>query len=292
MRALMICLLAVPLWACGSSDRPRSNVRTPSCTAPICNATCACDLTFMCDEGCSDCDPECGSCRTAEGNCRSPVVDAGTGPGVDAGPSSADAGMVDAGPCEFPPAQSLGAPCCPGLGLDACSLDLFCDAYDGRTQPVCYGLGSRENQETCHEDAHCASNRCADGVCRGGQGDSCTGPGQCEPPRICHPVERVCLQDPQFPCNPATHEGCASNETCLVGGGGTSCATAGTRALGDSCMSVVDCQPKLVCLGGVELGFCTATCDPESATPMCPPGQECREIPIFPGAFGFCQSPA
>lgn len=239
LRPLLVLLSVVNLVACSSSDRPRSNTRVPPCSAPICNDSCACDVTFSCDEACAACDVECGNCRTVEGNCRQPAVDAGTNPSwdagreVDGGTEPADSGTegVDAGSCEFPPAQPEGGPCCSGLGVDACSLGLFCDGYDGRNQTVCYRLGSRDFGETCHDQTHCGAGNCFNGVCSRGEGDSCTGPGQCPAPSICHPKERRCQQDGQFPCHPSTHEGSAATETCLfIGGGGVMCVTAGPGA--------------------------------------------------------------
>lgn len=302
LRPLLVLFFGLNLVACSGSDRPRSDIRVPPCSASICNTDCECDVTYSCDEGCAACDVECGTCRTEEGTCRQTATDAGNifvadaGRDGDGGPGAADGGAepedsgpggADGGGCEFPPAQPEGGPCCAGLGVDACSLGLFCDAYDGRSQTVCYRLGSRVLGDTCHDSTHCAAGNCLNGVCARAEGDSCTGPGQCPAPSICHPVERRCLQDGQFPCHPSTHEGCAATETCLfMGGGRVMCVTAGTGIRGQSCDDHFDCAPRLVCAsngGGLE---CVETCDPLDPNAVCPAGTTCRDRGGFP--LGLC----
>lgn len=305
LRCLLVAFFVIIIAACNSSDRARSNVQVPLCSASICNMDCACDLTYSCDEGCASCDVECGNCRTEEGSCRQPGTDAGnifTGGDVDGGAEPADSGTeprdggtepADSGPgdtgaCEFPPAQPEGGPCCDGLGVDACSLGLFCDAYDGRTQTVCYRLGSRTFGETCHDPTHCTAGDCVNGVCAREEGDSCTGPGQCPAPSICHPLGRRCQQDGQFPCHPSTHEGCAASETCLFfGDDSTMCFAAGAGTRGQPCDGPFDCAPRLVCVGiQGPPQVCVETCDPDDPNSVCPSGLACQQIGGV--ALGVC----
>jgi len=303
LRCLLIVFFVLNIAACNGTDRPRNDVRVPLCSAPLCNTDCECDLTYSCDEGCASCDVECGNCRTEEGSCRQPGTDAGNifagdaGRNVDGGlellDGGADAadvgqGPADAGACDFPPAQPEGGPCCGGLGVDACSLGLFCDAYDGRTQTVCYRFGSRSFGETCHDPTHCTAGQCADGVCAREEGDSCTGPGQCPAPSICHPVERRCEQDSQFPCNPSTHEGCAATETCLfIGDERAMCFAAGTGTRGQPCDGPFECAPRLVCVGVQgPPQVCVDTCDPIDSNAVCPGGLSCEQIVGLP--VGVC----
>ncbi len=302
-RCLLVALFVLSFAACNGADRVRSDVRVPLCSAPVCNLPCGCDQTFSCDEGCASCDVECGNCRTEEGSCRQPGTDAGNifagdaGPSLDGSPEPADGGPAandagpgptDAGACDFLPAQPEGGPCCGELGVDACSLGLFCDAYDGRTQTVCYRLGSRTFGETCHDPTHCAAGQCVDGVCAPEEGDSCTGPGQCPAPSICHPVERRCRQDSQFPCHPSTHEGCAAIETCLFFNGDMAmCFPAGTGGRGQPCDGALACAPRLVCVG-LQGGppVCVDTCDPIDANAACAQGLSCEQIGGLP--VGVC----
>ncbi len=80
-----------------------------------------------------------------------------------------------------PTVQPLGAACCPGHELDACALNLFCEAFDGRTEPVCYAAGSRLALEECRSNEHCRSRACHPirEVCVGEEGDRCDGPEDC-----------------------------------------------------------------------------------------------------------------
>ncbi len=161
MRAWFVPLVLIAA-GCDEGRRPGpstpSNTR-PSCALPVCGL-CACDATTACDPGCSDCDPECGTCRAADAEC---VMPRDSGPITDSGlgdASSEDGGSIDAGPCAFGPSRALSEPCCTSLGIDACGADLFCEAFDGRTQATCYADGSRREGQSCSADLHCAGGRC------------------------------------------------------------------------------------------------------------------------------------
>ncbi|MCP4806263.1 MAG: hypothetical protein GY913_05700 [Proteobacteria bacterium] len=62
------------------------------------------------------------------------------------------AGGEDTG---FPMSQQASEPCEPAHGIDACGAGLFCAALDGRSQPTCYPLYSRQNGESCDDDDNC-----------------------------------------------------------------------------------------------------------------------------------------
>ncbi|MBI5547749.1 MAG: hypothetical protein HY901_28030 [Deltaproteobacteria bacterium] len=67
----------------------------------------------------------------------------------------------------IPKAQLPSAACCSDWGIDACGAGLFCAAFDGRTQPVCYVEKSRADGETCTENRQCFGGSCSasEGIC-------------------------------------------------------------------------------------------------------------------------------
>lgn len=223
---------------------------------------------------------ETGTCSTGEGTCN-PTGDAGIDDaGVDAG--------EDAGTCELPAAQPAGAPCCPDLGVDACTLGAFCEAFDGRTQAICYRERSRQDGETCVEDIHCASGDCRDGVCaRVLQiGDPCTGPDQCPAPVICDPEVQRCLSNTNYACNPVTLEGCPAPNGCIfVAQGSTVCTEVGGVEESGACHLATDCARGLFCAAEGCVPFCMV----EDAT-TCPDGT-CYALPKAngdPAPYGVC----
>lgn len=71
--------------------------------------------------------------------------------------------------------QGISQPCCLAFGIDACGANLFCAAFDGRTQPTCYAEHSRQGLESCTEDRQCASDGCntTSGQCQSLPGATC-----------------------------------------------------------------------------------------------------------------------
>ncbi len=270
--------LILALASCGETRRPTSPTgpAKPSCTLPVC-APCDCDMSTACDMGCSACDPECGNCRAEGAECTMPrdAGPASTGDGAvssDGGTLRPDTGpRPDAGPCMFPASQGLSQPCCLDRGVDACGAGLFCEAFDGRTQPTCYAQGSRRDGETCGADNHCAGGRCpgSSGRCGPALGDPCSPAGQaCAPDDaggtvLCHPIQERCVSPP---CDPGTHQPCSSGASCYVTAaeppmaGDTSCAPTGTNAAGTACAVSSDCQRDLICFRFQAQGVCVETC--------------------------------
>jgi hypothetical protein len=68
-------------------------------------------------------------------------------------------------------------------GADACSAGFFCEAFDGRTVPVCYPNLSRLGGETCSADEQCLSMSCNTtvGACRAAGPEDCTAEIGCAP---------------------------------------------------------------------------------------------------------------
>lgn len=280
MRPVWLVLpLLLALASCGETRRPSSPTGPgkPSCTLPVC-AACACDMSTACDMGCSECDPECGNCRAEGAECTMPR-DAGPGSGgdgsvspgtFDGGPRPDSGPRVDAGPCMFPASQGLSQPCCIERGIDACGADLFCEAFDGRTQPTCYAEGSRRDGETCGADVHCAGGRCpaSSHRCGPSSGDPCTpGVDTCAPDdagrvTVCRPDLRVCAP---APCDLGSHQPCAAGESCYLPAQSPSvdfavCAPTGTGAMGAACTESSDCRRDHMCFRFESQAGCVETC--------------------------------
>ncbi|MBI4815112.1 MAG: hypothetical protein HY791_02565 [Deltaproteobacteria bacterium] len=335
MRLPIVLGLLAASSACEQS-RSRSSsstVRSPSCSLVVCPSDCACDQTTACDATCEACDPECGLCRSAEAQCRAPA-DAGptdsssfdfgipglvdVGIGVDLGLSLPDSGLPsdsgpaqDAGPCAYPAAQPSGAPCCTSLGVDACTLNLFCAAFDGRTQTICYRDGSRRPGETCTEPTQCSTGICSDGLCRSPAGASCTNanecqsggcsangrcqgrlneacgesPDDCVTPLICSSASRTCVEALPAECSVLTSQPCAPSDRCSAIDGTTICEPAGSGGLGATCVTHSECLRGFVCVPISGVG-CVRVCDP-NVTDSCGAGVQCLTIPSFT-EFGIC----
>lgn len=167
-------------------------------------------------------------------------------PGTLADAAVRDAAVADAGTeldtgvecgADSPKAQPVGAPCCPGHGLDACSLDLFCEAFDGRTQPVCYRTGSRAALEECRANEHCRS-------------------------RACHPIRELCAGEEGDPC--ATADDCLGLE-CTRGAceAPPACAANPNNCAVHELMTAApDCACLQLCESGYSWNPATYGCDP------------------------------
>ncbi len=150
-----------------------------------------------------------------------------------------DAGAAGASCMDLQASQSVSQPCCPGRGIDACGANLFCAAFDGRSQPTCYPERSRPDLGECSEDRQCASGECNVRAqrCKSTFGASCRDDVGCS------------TRQPQ-------------RSVCRLG----SCdASAG--AVGDSCNLPEDCDSH-ACAGG----FCVSAsgaAKPETFTAIC-----------------------
>lgn len=181
--------------------------------------------------------------------------------------------------CVEPIGQAMSQPCCLAHGVDACGANLFCAAFDGRTQPTCYPERSRTDNTECDADIHCVSNSC-------------------------NPAERKCRAMEWSACTAAV--GCApgtagQRNACVDDGNGPRCQEVGDGAYGDVCETDADCVDT-VC----EAGRCTfdLSCQlPGDGTGPCiedPDGGSCQTCltsalyscisacPTEGNAFGAC----
>jgi len=174
-------------------------------------------------------------------------------PSADAGSDTSDGADTGGQSCkdEYPVSQGATEPCCPEWGVDACGANLFCAAFDGRTQPTCYGIRSRQAGQSCHEDRHCNSESCIDGTCAYAKEQPCDG---------------------EIPCEAGT--------ACEDGFSGKRCKPIGQGELGSVCASDDDCAGDRTCCADGER--CDRNnCQADECRPgegECPDGFECRRV--------------
>jgi hypothetical protein len=135
------------------------------------------------------------------------------------GSSDGSGGTGNPADCVEPIGQAMSQPCCLAHGVDACGANLFCAAFDGRTQPTCYPERSRLDNTECDADIDCVSNSC-------------------------HPAERKCRAMPWTTCTAAV--GCAPGTSgerylCADGDHGLACQPIGDGSYGAVCEGDADC---------------------------------------------------
>ncbi len=86
---------------------------------------------------------------------------------------------VDPTSCHLGPARLLSQTFGRELGVGACGAGLFCEAFDGRTVPVCYAKMSRISGEERTDGSYCGSGTCNEELCAGGPGGACAVEGGC-----------------------------------------------------------------------------------------------------------------
>jgi hypothetical protein len=220
--------------------------------------------------------------------------------------------------CSEPKSQPLSAACCPAYGIDACGANLFCAAFDGRTQATCYANGSRLPGDSCTDGRQCSSLSC------NGDAKAC----RYLPAQACR-TEIGCAQDPsggRYVCAPAAVGNLPAN-TCVPLGTSNYCDIDNdcsstycierhctTGAAASPCRTAKDCDAPLKCTAGVcsscggdadcTRGRCTAgscvgvtnggAC---TQTKDCAAGLECapsRQVCAFPSGTNvgcFCGAP-
>lgn len=215
---------------------------------------------------------------------------ADTVPGDAGAAAKSDAGAAVAQDCSgLPSSQAVSQPCCLALGIDACGANLFCAAFDGRTQPTCYLERSRLALEECTEDRQCVSGACNDdlGQCKSMPGASCDAKVGCA---TVEGTRAVCVEERCQTTEGEIGDACArdadcTNGTCsadhrCVGKEGATCDTwsndqcgeglccqRGTCAdcrpgEGESCGGSVECRPGLRCCRLSGSGsYCYPSCN-------------------------------
>ena len=146
---------------------------------------------------------------------------------------------------EVEPAQPVGLRCCPDWGVDACTLDAWCERFDGREFHICYGTGSRVGGETCTADGQCTSEQCVEGVCVGSFGEPCTPEVGCKESYYCvldaETGERTCSRDaPGFGAACSVDTDCPVGTECRSGAcvypvDGHACGRCPTAGCSDDC---------------------------------------------------------
>jgi hypothetical protein len=128
-------------------------------------------------------------------------------PTVDASTDECD-GQKSRGPSE---------PCCFAFGVDACGANLFCAAFDGRTQTTCYPNGSRKGTEQCTADGQCASSACREGQCLSMLGEACDPLVGCSQVQASSSAPTACTTsatDTTLQCRPVSVTTCDEGLIC------------------------------------------------------------------------------
>jgi hypothetical protein len=160
------------------------------------------------------------------------------GGGVKAGggPSSGDPGT-----CTQAKSRGPSEACCLDLGVDACGANLFCAAFDGRTQATCYPNSSRKLGEACLANENCVSSLCTETMrCAPILGEACDVATGCSQLSNSSTTRAIACEGAAG----AARCGSVSLKAC----GTTPCATAGQ---GDIC-AVPSAKIMLPCASGLE----------------------------------------
>ena len=201
---------------------------------------------------------------------------------------SVDAGEAGSGSthCKTssPASQGPSQPCCAEWGADACGANLFCAAFDGRTQTTCYPDHVRLGGQTCTADSQCASVACAaSGVCRATPGASC------DPSLGCGTTPTgggafYCGRAPSgastcLPCTAQSSDPACSSSPRDAGPDGSAvhCGQPGNRGnslgVGKYCVTPSDCtgSQARVCSNFAypETNYCTTICQGTDAGATC-----------------------
>jgi hypothetical protein len=75
--------------------------------------------------------------------------------------------------CSAGRSRGPSEPCCLDFGVDACGANLFCAAFDGRSQATCYVVGTRTAGEECKESKQCLSGSCVKNKCAALLSETC-----------------------------------------------------------------------------------------------------------------------
>jgi len=195
--------------------------------------------------------------------------DGGTAPATDGGlGATQDCGGIGL-------SQTVSQPCCLARGIDACGANLFCAAFDGRTQPTCYLERSRADLTECSEDRQCTSGSCNvdSRKCRSMPGGVCNEAVGCA---TVASAKSVCVAAKCTTTDGKTGSACARDGDCSDGT--CSAAQRCVGKAGSSCKSPGDCGEGLCCKNdrcddcrggeGDPCGFLLPACRP--ALTCCP----------------------
>jgi hypothetical protein len=171
-----------------------------------------------------------------------------TGSGSTGGTGGTDSSCK----ARWPASQSVSQGCCTDWGVDACGANLYCAAFDGRTQTTCYQERSRDDLSECTADVQCASGSCstARNACRSSSGNHCTVAVGC--------ADRA----------DGTRQGCLGEPpTCLaLLTSGSECGE-GAECLSTSCVFPGSCStfPNSQCSATHICPNATDVCSPDSS---------------------------
>lgn len=221
--------------------------------------------------------------------------------------------------CDGKKSRGPSESCCPSFGVDACGAELFCAAFDGRTQATCYVLGSRKSLEECTEDEQCLTKVCAkSGKCVSLLGEACKADVGCSQATGTQGSPTACVDDKcaTVKLQQCAGDDCASeeNDICAVPSAsialdcpkGLQCSreagselsrcknggVTGKAPLYGECEEDEDCGDGTydgVCVQGADYQVCgykECTGDGD-----CSAGKNCLTCPLSNGSIQACVSP-
>jgi len=278
-----------------------------------------------CDHACSitNATPMCSSGECVSSQCQGDYLDcdndlddgeAGNGCEIDSQTDDAHCGACN-NPCPIDRTCEGGMCVCdvPAAGGDCdprsncgCDAGTNC-AYENDTW-ACITAGFYTETSTCTQETDCAVGYgCVAGVCHRRCNEQEIEDGACGNYGSCIQVVdangddidgyQICAE----PCNPSLYDptppgttDCPAGQQCIVGGGVTACAQAGTvyGDLGYACTSYLDCQPGFDCIDGTCQPYCLTAYDTCGNYGF---GYTCTSFaePAFANEMevGFCDNP-
>jgi hypothetical protein len=233
------------------------------------------------------------SCTTSVGKSDAGSPDARSSSGKD----GAAGGHKD-GPGAPPDLPPVGN--CQAVSNVGCDPGTKCTALEQATGTLALGcstIGSKGEGDVCTQvmvpvggAAVQVDDDCGDGLsCFATQTGMppichrmCTADGAaaCPPSELCSlfapGLESVAFCRLSVACQPVEQAGCAAKQACYWSLAGPTCASAGSKTLGEPCASANDCLPGTTCLAAPSnqcVAFCSTT-----GSPGCPAGSTCTAI--------------